>query len=159
MKLAIIGGRDFPELHVVIRFVWTLPIDTQIISGGAHGVDSIAVLAAKARQMTHEPIELNADWDKYGRPAGMVRNAEVVKAVDRVVAFWDGESPGTKGAREITKHARKPLLTVFSNKQIAAQHATAVCDHDMNGITYIRETGFVCVLCNRLLACRRLRIE
>ena len=36
-----------------------------------------------------------ADWDQYGRSAGMIRNREMAKAADSLIAFWDGKSKGT----------------------------------------------------------------
>ena len=37
-----------------------------------------------------------ADWKKYGRKAGPLRNAEIIKACDECVCFWDGEFHGTR---------------------------------------------------------------
>jgi YspA, cpYpsA-related SLOG family len=95
--LAIVGSRDFPELHRVRRFVQRLPAGIILVSGGARGVDRCAAAVARARGL--EIIEYLADWDRYGRRrAGFIRNRQVVRRCDRMVAFWDGASTGTDDA-------------------------------------------------------------
>lgn len=42
-------------------------------------------------------IHFPANWDKHGKSAGHIRNAEMAKYADALVAFWDGKSKGTKG--------------------------------------------------------------
>lgn len=37
-----------------------------------------------------------ADWKKYGSSAGYIRNDEMAKYADCLIAFWDGKSKGTK---------------------------------------------------------------
>ena len=37
-----------------------------------------------------------ADWDKYGKRAGYLRNVQMAEYADALLAFWDGESRGTK---------------------------------------------------------------
>ena len=47
-----------------------------------------------------------ADWDTYGKRAGVIRNAQMLdKGADLVIAFWDGSSPGTKDMMTRTKRA------------------------------------------------------
>lgn len=45
-----------------------------------------------------------AQWSKYGRGAGMIRNREMVdNGLDIGLVFWDGKSPGTKQCMEYMK--------------------------------------------------------
>ena len=37
-----------------------------------------------------------AEWKRYGKAAGYIRNTEMAKNADALVAFWDGASFGTK---------------------------------------------------------------
>jgi hypothetical protein len=37
-----------------------------------------------------------AEWDKYGKSAGYIRNREMAMNSDTAVCFWDGKSKGTK---------------------------------------------------------------
>lgn len=93
MNLAIIGSRNFSNLGLVADYVRRLPSDTVVISGGARGVDLTAAVAARSTGLTVR--EFLPDWERYGKSAGFKRNAQIVEAADRLVAFWDGRSRGT----------------------------------------------------------------
>jgi hypothetical protein len=111
VKVLIAGSRDYPRLDQVTRYVAELPELTTVIHGCARGVDRTAGDAAEARGLGIE--EHPADWKRYGRRAGMLRNAVMVDRADLVVVFWDGKSPGS---RNTINHARamcKPFVVVF----------------------------------------------
>jgi len=93
LKIAVVGSRHYPSKEPIEKFIVGLPQDTVIISGGAIGVDTWAEEAARAAALTVKIF--HADWDGLGRKAGPMRNAEIVKACEQVVAFWDGKSRGT----------------------------------------------------------------
>lgn len=93
MNLAIVGSRDYPNLNEVVEYVNSLPLDTVIVTGGARGVDDAAQFAAEARGM--KVIVFKADWEKYGKAAGPIRNLEIEKNSNAVTAFWDLKSRGT----------------------------------------------------------------
>jgi len=105
MRIAIVGSREYSPLSDVIDYVRSLPDDTVIITGGAKGVDQAAEAEARARGL--EVVVHLADWAKYGKPAGMIRNRTVVDDCDRLTAFWDQVSPGTKGVIAMAAKASK----------------------------------------------------
>jgi hypothetical protein len=107
MNIAVIGSREFPQLLLVADYVKGLSPETVIISGGARGVDRTA--AATARATGHPVREILPNWDRDGKSAGFKRNAEIVAASDRLVAFWDGKSRGTADTIE---KARQADLTI-----------------------------------------------
>lgn len=116
-RVAIIGSRDYPDAkRVVFQYVWDMweqgdgspPI---IISGGARGVDRIAEEAALRRGL--DCVVFPANWEEYGKSAGYLRNAEIVDSADRVVAFWDGESKGTKHTINLALAKKKNLEVIF----------------------------------------------
>lgn len=90
----------------VRRFVAKLPDGSTVVSGAARGVDETAEGSARARGL--EVLSFPADWSQ-GRGAGHARNAEIVAAADIVVAFWDGQSRGTRNSMDRAMAARKPL--------------------------------------------------
>lgn len=91
MKVAIIGSR---KLNVE-NLQDYLPEDTdEIVSGGAKGIDTCARNFAIKNGL--KLTELRPEYNKYGRGAPLKRNETIVNYADMVLAFWDGESKGTK---------------------------------------------------------------
>ena len=110
MKVAVVGSREYPNLSKVGAYIQSLPIDTVIVSGGARGVDKCAEKVAESIGLQTE-IYL-ADWDKYGKSAGIKRNQQIVEASDRVVAFWNCESKGTKNTIDTAKKLGKGVTVI-----------------------------------------------
>lgn len=96
MKLAIIGSRSLTDFdkNAILRHI-SQDI-THIISGGAQGIDSLAREIAAAQKLGF--LEIEPDYAKYGRKAPLVRNREIVRQSDRVLAVWDFHSRGTAHA-------------------------------------------------------------
>ena len=65
-----------------------------IVSGHASGADSLGEKFAADHNLQCELYP--ADWDKHGKAAGPIRNAEMAEVADALIAFWDGQSRGTK---------------------------------------------------------------
>jgi hypothetical protein len=101
-RIAVVGSRHFGALERVRALGRSLgQIQSQrtiVVSGGAKGVDEVAIQEAKRLKLLTEVIP--ADWKKYGLAAGPIRNTELVARVDRVCVFWDGQSRGTKDVME-----------------------------------------------------------
>jgi hypothetical protein len=108
--VAIVGSRwpHFADPRAVAEYVLSLPEGTEVLSGGAPGVDTWAVQVADD-VMRFGCTIFRADWDRYGRSAGPRRNADIVRTADRVVAFWDGKSPGTFDTLRKAREAGKPV--------------------------------------------------
>lgn len=108
MNIVICGSRNFGNyvkvkevMDAVIDEVQHLGEEVKIISGGARGADTLADLYAQRHKI---PFTLyKAEWSKYGNKAGIIRNIEMAKVADVVVAFWDGGSRGTKHMIEYCK--------------------------------------------------------
>ena len=114
IKVIIAGSRNFYDYDIVEDTVVSyfmsrgiLKENVEIISGGARGADSLGEQLAKSYglKLTIFP----AQWDTYGKAAGMIRNKEMadyaIKDSDKAIlfAFWDGKSHGTKGMIDIAK--------------------------------------------------------
>ena len=97
-KVIIAGGRDFTDYDVLRQTMDNLLVNIKdeivIISGKARGADTLGERYAKERG--YKIIEFPADWDKYGKSAGYIRNAVMAQEADALVAFWDGKSRGTQ---------------------------------------------------------------
>jgi len=110
MRVAIVGSREYPNPKVVEAYVWNMPRENVIVSGGARGVDSIAV--AKAKSLGMDTVVYEPDWEGRGRGAGLERNTTIVENCDRVIAFWDGKSRGTMDTVRKARATGKPVTVV-----------------------------------------------
>ena len=91
MKVAVIGSRGL-SVSDLGRY---LPKNTtEIVSGGAKGVDTSAREYAKSNGI--KLTEFLPEYTKYGRSAPLKRNITIIEYSDIVLAFWDGKSRGTK---------------------------------------------------------------
>ena len=91
MKVAVVGSREL-KINDLGRY---LPNDvTEIISGGAKGIDT----CAREYALSHgiKLTEFLPEYEKYGRSAPLKRNITIIENADLVLAFWNGTSHGTK---------------------------------------------------------------
>ena len=91
MKVAVVGSRNL-RIDDLGKY---LPDGvTEIVSGGARGVDT----SAREYALTHniKLTEFLPEYDQYGRSAPLRRNITIIEYADLVLAFWDGSSRGTK---------------------------------------------------------------
>jgi hypothetical protein len=97
MKVIIAGGRYFDNYELLSTKcdkILQNQDDVTIISGGAKGADSLGEKYAKERGYTLEIFP--AKWDEHGKKAGIMRNVEMADNANSLIAFWDGNSRGTK---------------------------------------------------------------
>lgn len=95
MKVLVCGSRDWKNADVVWSRLRKLPQDSTIIHGCARGADRIA--SAVARDFNFNEWRFPARWALDGKRAGYLRNVAMLdEKPDLVIAFWDGQSPGTK---------------------------------------------------------------
>lgn len=107
MRIAVVGSREGVSKLRVGEFVCSLPKDTVIVSGGAPGVDAWAEFYANHAGL--DTLIFPAEWDRYGKRAGFLRNRQIVEAADRVVAFWNGRSRGTRLTIDLALATGKPV--------------------------------------------------
>lgn len=110
MKTIIAGSRegftleDVYEAHTCSGFGIS-----EVVSGGARGVDRLGELFAKEQDV---PIkQFIPDWNgPLDKAAGHARNRDMGDYADALIALWDGQSKGTKGMIE---YAKKKGLQVY----------------------------------------------
>lgn len=65
-----------------------------IISGTAQGADCLGEKYAREHNI---PVRrFAAQWQIYNKAAGIIRNAQMADNAEALIAFWDGQSAGTK---------------------------------------------------------------
>ena len=111
LRIIVAGSRDFDDFELLWKSVEKIQrgiVEEKfrdlnrvcIVSGTARGADKLGELYAERTGL--HTSRFPADWDGLGKRAGYVRNAEMAKfAVEDgnygvLIAFWDGQSRGTK---------------------------------------------------------------
>jgi hypothetical protein len=115
LRILVTGSRSWTDRDVITRALLdALCLSTigtpTLIHGMARGADKIAdaVWQSIGRNV---PGGLNlercpADWEKNGRAAGYIRNAEMVRSgADICLAFPLGASPGTRNCMRLAAEA------------------------------------------------------
>ena len=101
--IAITGGRNFKPTEEHEEWLRSQLVDlqpTRVIHGGCRGADLWA--AHIAYGMGIPTKEYQANWEKWGRNAGPIRNGLMAKECDVCLAF-----PGGKGTENMKKHCKK----------------------------------------------------
>lgn len=112
MKLIVAGTRTFDDYELLKKEISELDLDiTQIISGHANGADKLG--EKYAHEIGLGCVLFPAKWDFYGKQAGPIRNREMAGWGDFLIAFWDGESPGTKHMIDEMERRNKPVRVVL----------------------------------------------
>lgn len=109
MRTIIAGSRSCTDMAILLQAVahcgWS---PTVVISGTAGGADKLGETWAANEEL---PVErFPADWEAHGKRAGYLRNEEMARNADALIALWDGESQGTRHMIDI---ARRDGLKVF----------------------------------------------
>ena len=113
MKLAVVGSRNFSDYELLkskLDLIHKRKPITLIVSGGAKGADSLSERWAKENNV--ETLIFLPDWNKYGKKAGFLRNEDIIKNSDAVVAAWNGISKGTEHSINIAKKYNKSCLII-----------------------------------------------
>lgn len=90
MRVAVVGSRS---LTVSDLGTYLPEGTTEIVSGGAQGVDHCAREYAQVHGL--KLTEFLPEYERYGRGAPLKRNLRIIDYADIVIAFWDGMSRGT----------------------------------------------------------------
>lgn len=110
MRVAIVGSRNL-KVDQLDRY---LPNETtEIVSGGARGIDTCARQWANSHSI--KLTEFLPEYEKYGRSAPLRRNITIIQNADLVLAFWDQKSRGTKFVIDKCKELGVPVK-IFTQK-------------------------------------------
>ena len=116
MKILICGDRNWQDKEPIRRELKTIiklfgPV-AHIIHGCCRGADKMA--GEVAEEMGIEVMEFPADWNKYGRKAGILRNIEMLDEgkPDMVLAFHENIA-NSKGTANMVSRSKSDGLTVL----------------------------------------------
>ena len=108
MKIAIIGSRNI----FVDDLENYIPKNvTEIVSGGAKGVDTCAKEYALQNDLLL--TEFLPEYSRFGKGAPLKRNIQIIEHSDEVLAFWDGKSKGTKHVIDLCQKLGKKVTIII----------------------------------------------
>ena len=107
MRYIVAGSRNFQNYGLMEETLNSLNLspDDEIVCGDARGADLLG--AQYGTQYKIPVIHFPADWNRYGKAAGHIRNAEMAEYGDFLVAFWNGTSRGTANMIQAMKRKGK----------------------------------------------------
>lgn len=123
-EIVVCGSRDFTDYNKLAtelnKLVAEVGGDVRLVSGGARGADKMAETYARLNGL--EIKVFIPDWEGQGKRAGLIRNDMMLDYAQkygrpRVVAFWDGESGGTKYTIERAKALNIPTTIIGVDKK------------------------------------------
>jgi len=118
MKLAVVGSRNFNDYPLMKKYldkIHSIEPITLIVSGGALGADTYAECWAEDNKVNRKIFK--PEWNKYGKKAGFLRNVTIIENSNKVIAFWDGKSRGTKHSIDLAKKQDKKCKIVYTDKK------------------------------------------
>ena len=118
MNLAIVGSRDFTNYKVLEKSVFfvlnALNLEIKdiehICSGGARGVDTLAEMFAEKYDIKTNIFKAN--WNLLGKSAGYLRNIDIIKNSDIVIAIHKNRSKGTQHSINLAKKLNKKVFVL-----------------------------------------------
>lgn len=121
MRILITGSRKWTDYTTIFNALekynhnHTANDPVIVISGNAKGADTLAEKAA--RNLKYRLELYPADWNKYGKAAGMIRNRQMIQTgIDICLAFPTKESIGTWGCMREAKKAGIPVYQFDENE-------------------------------------------
>ena len=112
-RLVVAGSRDFDDYALLSAELDKLLVgktNITIVSGTARGADRLGERYAAEHNLRIERFP--AEWEKYHKGAGPIRNMKMVQSADAVIVFWDNESSGTKNIIECARKQDVPYRII-----------------------------------------------
>ena len=112
-KVIIAGCRNFNNYSVAEIFIdeCIKNENVVIISGGCKGADRLGEIYAQKHGI--EIIKFPAEWSRYGKAAGPIRNRKMAEDADIIICFWDKKSRGTKSLIDYAEKLNKKVYVKY----------------------------------------------
>lgn len=112
LVLIVSGDRNWTDREKIRKVLTEFnPQTTLLVEGGARGADRLA--RQEGRKLGFKVITVDADWHKYGKAAGAVRNRVMYNTYKPhgILAFHSNisESKGTKDMIEVAEKGGTPV--------------------------------------------------
>lgn len=106
MRVIICGDRNWDDRKSIENYILSLPIGSVIIQGKCRGADEIARYYAFL--YGYEYIDFPADWERYGKAAGPIRNRQMLdEGIPDIVVAFHNDISKSKGTANMLKQAEE----------------------------------------------------
>lgn len=110
MKVIIAGSRSIVDMGVVEEAIKLAEYHiTEVVSGGAGGVDSLGEEWALKNRIPCKAFPVESFQWKNNKGAGIQRNGRMADYADALIAVWDGKSSGTRNMIDQMRKQGKPV--------------------------------------------------
>lgn len=109
MRILVCGDRNWTNKDLINKTLCSYWLQNHtnpltIIHGGASGADSIA--GEIAREQSQNELKFPADWERYGRAAGPIRNQQMLdESQPDVVLAFHNDIENSKGTKDMVNRA------------------------------------------------------
>ena len=111
MKLIVAGSRTFTNYPLLCQTLGPQRHRiTEVLHGGTRGADQLGFRWAVKHHIRSRCFA--ADWERFGKAAGVRRNHQMAQAGDMLLAFWDGRSAGTQHMISCMQQLGKPVVVI-----------------------------------------------
>lgn len=114
MKIAIIGSREFKNKELVektlAKELTSILQGIEVITGGARGVDT---WVKEFCEKDCTPCKIIRPINPKNKLDYLFRNVEIITLADKIIAFWDGKSKGTKFGIDYAKARNKDIEIII----------------------------------------------
>lgn len=113
MKVLICGDRNWTDRGIIRSWIAKLQDwgYTTVIEGEARGADKIA--GEEASNAGMEVISVPANWEKFGRAAGIIRNRAMLDMNPDLVLAFHSDLSASKGTADTVREARRRNMSVI----------------------------------------------
>jgi|CABP01.1.fsa_nt_gi hypothetical protein len=111
MKIIVAGSRDVTksEVRAALHACSWIGFVSAVVSGTARGADTFGERWAEENGIGI--VRFPAEWEKYGRRAGPLRNEVMARNAEGLIAVWDGRSRGTRSMIDLaSKHGLRIMV-------------------------------------------------
>lgn len=141
-RVIIAGGRDFDNYELLkakCDSILSSKAATHkiiVVSGAAKGADKLG--EQYAREKGYAIDSRPADWNTHGKSAGFIRNAQMANSADALIAFWDGQSHGTKHMIDTALRNGLAVRTVlYHNNRMNSMNIKESDQRNLSEIDYL----------------------
>ena len=108
-KILICGDRYWADKGAISKRLSQVD-NAIIIHGACRGADNLGGIVAK--ELGFEVLEFPADWTKYGRSAGPIRNRQMLDEKPTLVLAFHNNISKSKGTADTVREAKRRKIPV-----------------------------------------------